>query len=141
MSMVLKGRRNSVWALLVSLLAVGSMLLSGCSVVNDLKDISDAGNAFLAALNKGDAAAAAALMHSRAQQSGDMATALQENFVARKFGNAKVNSTKVENGVGELSGTCDLDDVDGNPKTGNLTMQLQKDGDSWKVINIRCRIG
>ncbi|MCL4506740.1 MAG: hypothetical protein M1434_02175 [Chloroflexi bacterium] len=141
MSIVLKGRKSSIWTMLVGLLAVGSMLLSGCSVVNDLKDISDAGNTFLAALNKGDAAGAAAMMHSRAQQSGDMATALQENFVARKFGNTKVNSTKVENGVGELTGSCDLNDADGNPKSGDLTMQLQKDGDNWKVINVSCKIG
>jgi hypothetical protein len=140
MNIALRSRKNVVSTIVISIFAVLLLLLSGCSVVNDLQDISAAGNAFLAELGKGNAAGAAALMHSRSLASGDMAAALKENFVDRKLGDATINSTKVENGVGELSGKCNLADGDGKIQAGDLTMQLEKDGDKWKVLNISCKI-
>jgi hypothetical protein len=140
MDIVLRNRNNPSSVTVVSLFAVCVLLLSGCSVVNDLQDISSAGNAFLAEISKGNVTGAAALMHPRSLESGDMAEALKTSFVDRKFGGATISGTKVENGVGELSGKCNLADGAGQLQAGDLTVQLQKDGDKWKVLNISCKI-
>ena len=140
MSIVLGRRKNSVSTLAAGFLAVLLLFLSGCSVVNDLADIGSAGNAFLAELNKGNAAGAAALMHSRALASGDMAAGLQTGFVDRKFSDGTIDSTKVTNNVGEVSGKCNINDANGSVQAGVLTMQLEKDGDKWKVLNVSCKL-
>lgn len=140
MDTVLRVRNNPVLTTLVSVFTVFMLLLSGCGVVNDLTEISTAGNAFLAELGKSNAAGAAALMHSRALASGDMAAALKSSFIDRKFSSISVNSTKVENGVGELTGKCNLADGSGAVQTGDMTLQLEKDGSTWKVLNINCKI-
>ena len=135
---VLKNRTSST--IFVSLFAACMLLLSGCSVVNDLQDIGSVGNAFLTALGKGDAAGAADLMHPRAKESGDITEGLKSSFIDRKFSLVSISNTKLENGVGELSGKCNLNDASGAPQVGDLTLQLQKDGDKWKVLNISCKI-
>ena len=140
MNIALHNRKGVVSTAVASILVAVMLLLSGCSVVNDLKDISSAGNAFVAAIGTGNAADAAALMHPRAQASGDLAAALKANFIDRKFGGVTISGTKVENGVGELTGKCNLADGSGNIQAGDLTMQLEKDGDKWKVLNISCKI-
>ncbi|HEY3290309.1 MAG TPA: hypothetical protein VGK87_09295 [Anaerolineae bacterium] len=141
MDTVIRNRKNNVLVAFTGVVVVLSLLLSSCSVVNDLTDISTAGSAFLAALGKGDAAGAAAMMHSNAQRAGDMATALKAGFVDRHFGGFTVDNTKLENGVGELTGKCSLTDSSGTAQTGTLTVQLQKDTDGkWKVLNINCKV-
>ncbi|HEY3290308.1 MAG TPA: hypothetical protein VGK87_09290 [Anaerolineae bacterium] len=137
----MRSRKNHVFAVMASLFAAFSLVLSGCGVVNDLAEISGSGNAFLAALAKGDTAGAAAMMHSRALASGDMAAALKTSFVDQKFGGVSIDNTKVENGVGTLSGKCSLTDSSGQVQIGTLTLQLQKDtDDKWKVLNINCKV-
>lgn len=141
MEIVLRSRKNHVFVVFASLFAAFSLVLSGCGVVSDLAEISSSGQAFLAALGKGDAAGAAAMMHSRALASGDMAAALKTSFVDQHFGGVTIDNTKVENGVGELSGKCNLTDSSGQVQAGNFTMQLQKDTDNkWKVLNINCKV-
>ena len=140
MDTVLRTRRNPAHIALISVITLFMLLLSGCSVVNDLTDISGAGKAFLAEIDKGNATGAAALMHSRSLASGDMAGALQSSFADRKFSSISIDSTKVENSVGTLSGKCHLADASGALQIGDLTMQLEKDGDKWKVLNISCKL-
>ncbi len=137
---VLRMPKFPVLSKLFSVVTLCLLFLSGCSVVNDLTDISTAGKAFLAELDKGNATGAAALMHSRSQQSGDMAAGLKAQFVDRKFSSQSINSTNIENGVGSLTGKCNLSDDSGTPKVGDMTVQIQKDGDAWKVLNVSCKV-
>ncbi len=136
MNTTISTRRPRVSALIVALAAICAIGLSGCAgVVADLKGISDAGAAFTGAIANGDAAGAAAMMHPRGQASGDMVAAIKSAFIAQKFSDPAITNTSISNGVGELSGTCKLND-----KGGTLTMQLEKDGDTWKVLNINCKV-
>lgn len=125
--------RAAAWIAAVA--AVCALALSGCSVVDDLKGVSEAGTTFAATIVKGDAAGAAAMMHPKALASGDMAAGIQQVFIGQKFSDPVITGTSISNGIGELTGTCKLQ---GN--SGTLSLQLEKDGGTWKVLNINCKI-
>ena len=116
-----------------------ALALCGCGVVNDLKTMSDAGNAFAAELTKGNTDTAVAMMHSKVLNSGDIKAALKEQFTDHKFGGVKIDSTTISNGIGELTGTCDLANAGGDLKSAALTIQLEKENDQWKVIYVSCK--
>ena len=139
MEIAVRNRKNVTGTFVTSIIAVLLLSLSGCGVVSELADIGTAGNAFITEMGKGNAAGAAALMHPSAGSTGDLTTGLQQ-IIDRKLSGLTVSGTKFENNLGTLTGTCKLADASGKVVDGELTVQLQKDGDRWKVSYFLCKI-
>ena len=139
MNIALRNRKIVANTFLASIAAVLMITLSGCGVVSDLADIGTAGGAFITEMGKGNAAGAAELMHSNAGTAAALTPALQ-GIIDRKLSGMTVTGTKLENNIGTLTGTCKMADASGKIVDGELTVQTQKDGDTWKVNYFLCKI-
>lgn len=114
---------------LVSIVAV--MLLSACSVVGDLTQVKDTGDAFMTALRDGDAQTSWDLLSPDLQtEIGDQAAWV--DFAApRNFSEWKFTNTQFENDYGQLDGEASL-----GVETYTIQLVLFRIADAWKIAGI-----
>ncbi len=105
--------------------------LTGCGVVNDLKDVSDSGHAFMTALSDSDHMTSWNMLTSDVQAEIGGFESWQEWAGFRNFDEWSFNNTQVDNGVGQLDGEATLDG-----ESYQVILIFDKVDEAWQVSGI-----